>query len=61
MDNKHRPTVKHMEFCSMFMCQSGWERALRENGNMYIHGQVLCCPPETITTLFVNSPYPSTK
>ena len=31
------------------------------NGYIYMYGWVLCCPPETITTLFVNLLYPNIK
>ena len=43
------------------MCQSGWEGSLGENGYMHIMTESLCCPPETITTLFLSWLYPNTK
>ena len=36
------------------------ETSLGENGYMYMYGQ-FCCPPETITTLFVNRLYSNMK
>ena len=59
MDNQQGPTIQHREFCS-------W-------GNLDARGvwgimdacvcmaESLCCSPETMTSLFVNKPYPNTK
>ena len=34
--------------------QPGWEGSLGENGYMYVYGcEILCCPPETITSLLM--------
>jgi len=35
------------------MWQAGWEGSLGENGYMFMYGWVLCCPPETTTTLLI--------
>ena len=43
------------------MCLSGWEGSSGENGYMHIMTEPLCCPPETITTLFLSWLYPNTK
>ena len=55
-----RPTEQRTELCSTLQWQSGWETSLGENGYMYMCG-LLCCPPETVTTLFVNRLYLNMK
>ena len=37
------------------MWKSGWEGRLEKHGYMCMHGWVLSCPPETITTLLTGS------
>ena len=44
------------------MWQPGWEGSLGENEYVYLGmAESLHCSPETITTLFANQLYPSTK
>ena len=43
------------------MWQPGWEGSLGDNGYCIFMAESLHCSLETITTLFVNRPYPSTK
>ena len=51
MDNQQRPTVQHMELCSMLW--AGWEGVLGRMDICVCIAESLCCPPETITILLI--------
>ena len=60
MDNQQRPTVEHMELCSMLCSSLGRSEGLGENGHMYMHGFT----PSLFTQNYysiINQPYTNTK
>ena len=59
MDSQQGPPVEHRELCSMLFGSLDGRGGLGEDTHTYTCisvAETLCCPPETITTLFVN-PY----
>ena len=61
MDNQQGPTVQHRKLCSMLCGDLEGRGVWARMDTDICMAESLCCSPETITTLFVNWLYPSTK
>lgn len=54
MDNQQGPTAEHcIELCSTRHVAAWMAGSLGENGYKHVHGWVLSCAPETISTLLI--------
>ena len=61
MDNQQGPTVQPRKLCSMLCGDLEGRGVWARMDTDICMAESLCCSPETITTLFVNWLFPSTK
>ena len=61
MDNQQRPTVQHMELCSILHGSLDGRGLWGRMNTCLCMAESLCYSPETIITLSVNQLYPNTK